>query len=115
MNSDQVEQCATPTINYVDGTVSFSCATPDVEFNSKVEYVQKSFNNASTFPAPSTFIVKAVAVKNGYLPSDVAEKEFDLPSYVGVKTDSYKQEDVNKDGHVNVADHVKMSSAMEVQ
>ncbi len=115
MTSTTLEKCAKPTIIYENGTVSFACETEGVEFNSKVEYVQKSFNNASTFPAPSTFIVKVVAVKNGYLPSDAAEQEFDLPSYVGVINTGnyYDQGDVNKDGRVDVADHVKLTNVMK--
>ena len=74
-----------------------------------LEYVENEFNNVSEYPAPSHFKVKVVAVKNGYLPSDVAEQEFALAGYVDVKTGEYKQGDVNKDGNVNVADHVKLS------
>lgn len=113
MASATLEKCATPTIKYENGTVSFVCDTEGVNFNSKVEYVNKSFNNSSTFSAPSTFIVKVVAVKNGYLPSDAADKEFDLPSYVGVQsTGNFEQGDVNRDGKVNVADHVKLTNVM---
>ena len=113
MTSTTLEKCAKPTITYENGTVSFACATEGVEFNSKVEYVQKSFNSSTTFPAPSTFLVKVVAVKNGYLPSDAAEQEFDLPSYVGVKNEgNYEQGDVNKDGKVNVADQVVLTNVM---
>ena len=114
MASTTLEKCATPTITYENGTVSFACETEGVEFNSKVEYVQKSFNSASAFPAPSTFLVKVVAFKNGYLPSDVVAKEFDLPSYVGVKNEgNYEQGDVNKDGKVNVADQVVLTNVIE--
>ena len=70
------------------------------------------FNDVSEYPAPSNFRVKVVAVKNGCLPSDVAEQEFTLPGYVDVKTGEYKQGDVNKDGNVNVADHVKLSGIL---
>ena len=81
-----------------------------MQFNSTVEYVENEFNNVSEYPAPSHFKVKVVAVKNGYLPSDVAEQEFALESYVDVKTGEYKEGDVNKDGNVNVADHVRLSN-----
>lgn len=110
MESTTVEKCATPVISY-DGTyVSFTCDTEGAEFNSSVEYVESEFNNISEYPAPSHFRVKAVAVKSGYLPSDVAEQEFTLPGYVDVKTGEYKDGDVNKDSKVNVADHVKLTN-----
>jgi hypothetical protein len=114
MQNTTLEKCAKPTISYANGTVSFACETPDVEYKSTVEYVETEFSNASNFPAPSKFRVKVMAVKSGYESSDVVEKEFDLPSYVGVKTTgNYKEGDVNKDGNVNVADHVKLANAMK--
>lgn len=109
MASNELIKCAKPEINYASGTVSFTCATEGVKFNSSVEYVENEFNNVSEYPAPSHFVVKVVAVKDGCLPSDVASQEFALDDYVDVNTGDYKQGDVNKDGNVNVADHVKLS------
>ncbi len=110
LQSTELAKCATPVISYNEGTISFTCATEGAEFNSSVEYVESEFNNISEYPAPSHFRVKAVAVKSGYLPSDVAVQEFTLPGYVDVKTGEYKQGDVNKDSKVNVADHVKLTN-----
>lgn len=110
--STELVKCATPQISYANGTVSFTCATEGAQFNSSVEYVENEFNNVSEYTAPSNFRVKVVAVKSGFLPSDVAQKEFALESYVDVKTGDYKQGDVNKDGNVNVADHVKLSDVI---
>lgn len=109
LQSTELVKCATPEISYANGTISFTCATEGVKYNSSVEYVENEFNNVSEYTAPSNFRVKVVAVKSGFLPSDVAQKEFALESYVDVKTGDYKQGDVNKDGNVNVADHVKLS------
>lgn len=110
MKSTEMEKCAKPEIIYDNGSVSFTCATEGVEYNSSVEYVENEFNNVSEYPAPSHFRVRVVAVKKGFLPSDVAEQEFALSGYVDVKTGEYKEGDVNKDGNVNVADHVRLSS-----
>lgn len=110
LKSPEPVQCATPEIKYANGTISFTCATEGVKFNSSVEYVENEFNDVPEYPAPSNFRVKVVAVKDGCLPSDVAQKEFALESYVDVKTGDYKQGDVDKDGNVNVADHVKLSN-----
>ena len=109
LQSAELVKCSTPEIIYANGTISFTCATEGVKYNSSVEYVENEFNNVSEYTAPSNFRVKVVAVKSGFLPSDVAQKEFALESYVDVKTGDYKQGDVNKDGNVNVADHVKLS------
>jgi len=110
MKSTELAKCATPVISYNEGTISLSCATEGAEINSSIEYVENEFNNVSEYPAPSHFRVRAVAVKNGYLPSDVAQQEFTLPGYVDVKTGEYKEGDVNKDSKVNVADHVKLTN-----
>lgn len=110
MASNELVKCATPEISYASGTISFTSATEGAQYISSVEYVEKEFNSNSEFTAPSHFKVKAVAVKDGCLPSDVAEKEFALEGYVDVKTGEYKEGDVNKDGNVNVADHVKLSN-----
>lgn len=112
MASNELVKCAAPEISYANGTVSFASATEGVQYVSFVEYVEKEFNNDSDYPAPSNFRVKVIAVKSGFLPSDVAQKEFALESYVDVKTGDYKQGDVNKDGNVNVADHVKLSDVI---
>ena len=115
MVSEELPTCATPEIVYNSGTISFTCATEGVEYNSSVEYVENEFNNVSEYPAPSHFRVKVVAFKKGYIPSETVEQEFDLPSYVGVINTGnyYEQGDVNKDGKVDVADHVKLTNVMK--
>lgn len=110
MESDVLPICATPEISYASGTVSFTCETEGVEYNSSVEYVNNEFNNVSEYPAPASFKVKVVAVKKGCLPSEVAEREFALESYVDVNTGDYRQGDVNRDGKVNVGDHVTLTN-----
>ena len=108
--SATLEQCAKPQISYASGNVSFTCETPGVAFNSTVEYVENSFNNASEFPAPSHFRVRVVAVKDGCLPSEMAEQEFALAGIVDAKTGDYKEGDVNRDGNVNDADRLKLTN-----
>ena len=112
MKSATLEKCATPKISYVGGNVSFTCDTPDVTFNSTVEYVENSFNNASSFTAPSHFRVRAVAVKDGCLPSEVAEQEFALEGIVDAETGEYKEGDVNRDGKTNAADRQKLTDVI---
>ncbi len=112
MTSTTLEQCATPKITYASGNVSFTCETPDVAFNSTVEYVENSFNNTSEFTAPSHFRVRAVALKDGYLPSEVAEQEFALEGIVDPNTGDYKEGDENRDGNVNNSDRLKVTNVI---
>lgn len=110
MQNTKMWQCEKPKISYANGNVSFTCDTSGATFNSTVEYVENSFNNASEFPAPSHFRVRVVAVKDGYLPSEMAEQEFALAGIVDAKTGDYKEGDVNRDGNVNDADRLKLTN-----
>ncbi len=112
MTSVTLEKCATPKIAYAGGNVSFTCDTPGATFNSTVEYVENSFNNASSFTAPSHFRVRAVAVKDGYLPSEVAVQEFALEGIVDPNTGEYWKGDENRDGKVNDSDRLKVTNVI---
>ena len=112
MTSVTLEKCATPKIAYAGGNVSFTCDTPGATFNSTVEYVENSFNNASSFTAPSHFRVRAVAVKDGYLPSEVAVQEFALEGIVDPNTGEYWEGDENRDGKVNDSDRLKVTNVI---
>lgn len=112
MASASLEKCATPQISYAGGNVTFTCETPDVAYNSTMEYVENSFNNVLEFPAPSHFRVRVVAVKDGYLPSEVAEKEFAIEGVVDPNTGDYKEGDENRDGNVNNSDRLKVTNAI---
>ncbi len=95
------EKCSKPTLNLVDGNIVFSCETPDVSYRWSVSTPNGTsgggeFITINFVRLPVTLSV--YATKSGYQNSDVATYVF--PTLVG---------DVNNDGKVNVADHVKLS------
>jgi hypothetical protein len=91
-------QCATPTINFVDGKLQFACETDDVEYVYSVSSPLSRVNNDSDKPLPKTYIVSVYATKDGYKDSGVASKEIEVGGSVGIKGD------VNEDGNVNGTD-----------
>ena len=95
------EKCPKPTINIVNGRAVFNCETADVYYRWSISTPSGRkdlrFSNYNyVYLLPITLNV--FATKSGYLPSDVATYEF-----------SGLEGDVNNDGEVNVADHVKLS------
>ena len=100
-NLQASEKCSKPTISIVDGNAVFSCETPSVSYRWSVSTPNGTsgggeFVNTYSVRLPVTLSV--YATKSGYLNSDVATYVF--PNLAG---------DVNNDGVVNVADHVKLS------
>lgn len=114
MESDKMEQCATPTVSYVNGVVSFSCETAGVEYNSTIWVPESNYVTSSdgSIPSPSYFKVAVFATKSGLLRSETAIQEYAIDNFVSVVTPGvyYKQGDVNQDGKVDVGDHVKLSN-----
>ena len=102
-------KCATPTISLVDGKITFSCETEGVEYISEVTVtdVKKYYDNEIS--APKKFKVTVYAAKASYDNSDTATAEFDFSG------DTSLSGDVDGNGIVNVADHVKLSSIIMEQ
>ena len=100
----EIKKCATPEINYANGKVYLSCETEGVEFISEVKVDDAKKYYDSEFNLSQTYKITVYATKDGYENSDVTTREIvienGLPSLFG---------DLNKDGKVNVADHVKLS------
>jgi hypothetical protein len=90
------EKCSKPTISIVDGRFVFNCETSNDNYNWSISTPYG--NNGNGGSVPSSITLNVFAVKAGYLPSDVATYEI-----TGLEGD------VNNDGEVNVADHVKLS------
>jgi hypothetical protein len=90
-------KCATPTIHYVDGIISFSSETPDVEFKSSVE---KTITGTSISP-DGEYTVKVYATKDGYDDSDVA-------SFAVTLELEPQKGDVDGDGVIDIADAVRI-------
>ena len=65
-------KCETPTIAFIDGKLTFSCATEDVEYVSEVKCsdVSKYYTNEISLAA--CYDISVTAMKTGYGNSDVA-------------------------------------------
>ena len=110
MQSSEFVKCATPQITYGNGVVSFTCETEGVEFVSHIDVDEAWFFNSTNDNAPLKFTVSVFAVKKGCLRSDTAVDAFSIDGFsYQVNTNDFKDGDVNKDGKVNVGDHVKLS------
>ena len=98
------QKCATPEISYANGKLDFTCETEGVEFVSEVIVGDaKKYYDASV-TLSQTYKVTVYAVKPGYENSDVATREIVIEN-----GQSSLFGDLNKDGKVDVADHVKLS------
>ena len=77
----ETKKCETPTISFVDGKLTFSCATEGVEYVSEVTCsdVNKYYSNEINLAA--CYDITVTAMKTGYDNSDVATaKLYWLPS-----------------------------------
>ena len=77
----ETKKCETPTISFVDGKLTFSCATEGVEYVSEVTCsdVNKYYSNEVNLAA--CYDITVTAMKTGYDNSDVATaKLYWLPS-----------------------------------
>ena len=97
-------KCATPTISLVDGKITFSCETEGVEYISNISVSDARDYYDNEISAPKKFKVTVYATKASYDNSDTATAEFDFSG------DTSLSGDVDGNGKVNVADHVKLSS-----
>ena len=69
---EETKKCETPTISFVDGKLTFSCATEGVEYVSEVTCsdVNKYYSNEINLAA--CYDITVTAMKTGYVNSDVA-------------------------------------------
>lgn len=92
---EATEKCSKPTITLVDGKITFNCETPGVTYHWMMSSPSGT-SGSSSIIQPIT--LKVYATKSGYQNSDVTTYKF--PAVNG---------DVDANGVVNVADHVKLS------
>ena len=98
----EMPKCATPTITYNNGVITFSCETEGVEFISEVKANdnKKEYNNKIILS--NTYTVSVYATKAGYDNSETVTMEvIGTGGILG---------DLTGDGKVDVADHVKLSN-----
>jgi hypothetical protein len=102
------KKCATPTITFADGELTFSCETEGVEYAYEITNADVKKGNASKVTIGGKYNVSVYATKEGYENSDVASMEFTLGS-------NGKVCDVNNDGKVDVADITAIISESAAQ
>ena len=93
-------KCATPTIAFANGELTFGCETEGVEFVCSITTAGSQTNSGSTVSlneVPSTYTVSVYAVKDGYDRSDAATQTI---------TYKAKHGDVNGDGQITISDAV---------
>ena len=94
------EKCATPVVSYKNGVLSFSSETPDAEFHYAISSADGQKNVGNSLDISGNCVVSVYASKKGYEDSETVTSEINI---IG------KQGDVNRDGEVNVADHVELT------
>ncbi|MBP5664374.1 MAG: leucine-rich repeat domain-containing protein [Bacteroidales bacterium] len=67
----ETPKCATPTISYQNGKLSFSCETDDVVFVSDIEDADIQKHYEATIALTATYTITVYATKQGYANSDI--------------------------------------------
>ena len=92
---DPTEKCATPTIAYKDGELSFSCETEGVEYCYRVTTPASLESIGEKVKLTTKYTISVYAKKDGYADSDTVTTEIDIQGIKG---------DANGDGNVTVTD-----------
>ena len=100
-SGEEMPKCAKPTISFENGKIKFSCETEGVEYVSEISTDDTGDKYTNEITLTGKITVKVYATKAGCLNSDIATAEFSATGVFG---------DINGDGKVNVADHVKLLS-----
>ena len=100
------EKCAAPVVSYKNGVLSFSSETPDAEFHYVITSSDGQKNVGNSLNISGNCVVSVYASKKGYEDSETVTSEIKIIGKLG---------DVNRDGEVNVADHVKLTEIIMEQ
>ena len=92
-----LDKCATPTIVYANGELSFTCETEGVDFIYDVKVGGAKAGTGNKVQLTPTYSVSVYATKEGYENSDIATKEI-KPTYG----------DLSSDGKVDATDITKL-------
>lgn len=103
-NISEPQKCATPTISYADGQLTFECETEGVKFQTSITNPDVGSYNTNTINLGGTYYVKVYATKPEYEDSDVATIEINLLEGSGPAIKG----DVDNDGYVNMMDVTKI-------
>lgn len=102
-NPDDSKKCDMPTITVDGSSVKFDSNTSGVIFHYTITSSDaKSDITNSGIEVKNSYTVSVYATKEGYIDSEVASKSFQVSG-------AGKKGDVDGNGVVNVADHVKLS------
>lgn len=101
----EIKKCATPEISFDNGRVKFTCETEGVDYISSVTLADEHNYYDDEIQLSQTYKITVYATKAGYENSDITTRE------IVIKSDdkAIVVGDVDGDGKVNVADHVKLS------
>ena len=98
-----VKKCETPTISFDGDKLSFTCATEGVVYHYTISHSDvQSGASSKDVNLTQTYNITVYASKDGYNDSEVAKATLKASNSVLIG-------DVDGNGVVNVADHVKLS------
>lgn len=92
-------KCATPTIDYQNGTLTFGCETDGATCQYEITNEDIKSGSGNEVQLGVTYHISVYATKDGYEDSDVATKEIILSDNTG---------DINRDKKIDAADVVKL-------
>lgn len=101
----ETPKCAKPEISFENGRVKFTCETEGVEYISDVVLADQHKYYDAEIQLSQTYKVSVYATKAGYDNSAVTTREIVITG----NGKAIVVGDVDGDGKVNVADHVKLS------
>ena len=101
----ETPKCDKPEISYENGRVKFTCKTEGVEYISDVVLADQHKYYDAEIQLSQTYKISVYAAKAGYDNSDVTTREIVITG----NGKAIVVGDVDGDGKVNVADHVKLS------
>ena len=102
LEGSSIPKCEKPVISFVSGKLSFTSATPGAEFHWTITSANGENGSGVSSEVNTSFTVSVYAAKTGCVNSDMETRQFDC------NTGALKG-DVDGNGVVNVADHVKLS------
>ncbi len=102
LDGSSIPKCEKPMISFTNGKLSFTCATPNVEFHWTITSANGDNGSGVSSEVSPSFKVSVYAAKSGCVNSDIETRVLDCNTG-GLK------DDVDGDGKVNAADHVKLS------
>jgi hypothetical protein len=89
------DRCATPTIIYKNGELTFDCETEGVKYVSTITAPESTEADGKKIDLSKSFRVSVYATKEGYTDSDIATQDINIRGIKG---------DVDGDGVVDVND-----------